>query len=184
MELLFSCVQPFCNPMDYSLPGSSVYGISQAGNAGVGCHFLLHCFFLTQGSNLHLLHRHTESLLLSHQKSPQSLETCGTYTHIHTYTHTHTHTHTPLCNCQIDGGYRNLQHSILFPCTSSQEISSHQPNTMNPVIQNNFTYSSSLYTRDHIMCTLLYVISFIHTMPMRYILVIEHSSKLNIDCSV
>ena len=102
----------------------------------------------------------------------------------HTHTYTHTHTHTPLCNCQIDGGYRNLQHSFLFPCTSSQEISSHQPNTMNPVIQNNFTYSSSLYTRDHIMCTLLYVISFIHTMPMRYILVIEHSSKLNIDCSV
>ena len=27
---LLSCVQLFCNPMDYSLPGSSVHGISQA----------------------------------------------------------------------------------------------------------------------------------------------------------
>ena len=106
------------------------------------------------------------------------------HTHIYMYTYTHTHIHIALCNCQIDGGYRNLQHSILFPCTSFQQISSHQPNTMNPVIQNNFAYSSSLYTRDHIMHTLLSVISFIHTMPMRYILVIEHSSKLNIDCSI
>ena len=106
-----------------------------------------------------------------------------THTHIHVYIHTYTHTHTPI-NCQIDGGYRNLQHSILFPCTSFQEISSHQPNTMNHVIQNNFTYSSSLYTRDHKMCTLLSAISIIHTMPLRYILVIEHSSKLNIDCSI
>ena len=29
-ELLLSCVRLFCNPMDYSLPGSSVHGISQA----------------------------------------------------------------------------------------------------------------------------------------------------------
>ena len=30
-----------CNSVDYSSPGSSVYGISQAKNTGVGCHFLL-----------------------------------------------------------------------------------------------------------------------------------------------
>ena len=44
-----------CNPMDYSLPGSS----SPDKNTGVGCHFLLQGIFLTQGSNprpLHLLH--------------------------------------------------------------------------------------------------------------------------------
>ena len=30
-----------CNPMDCSVPGSSVHGISQGKNTGVGCHFLL-----------------------------------------------------------------------------------------------------------------------------------------------
>ena len=35
-------------------------------NTGVGCHFLLQGIFLTQGSNLHLLHWQVDSLLLSH----------------------------------------------------------------------------------------------------------------------
>ena len=35
-------------------------------NTGVGCHFLLQRIFLTQGSNLHLLHWQADSLLLSH----------------------------------------------------------------------------------------------------------------------
>ena len=38
-----------CDPMDCSLPGSSVYGILQ-GRTGVGCHFLLHGIFPTQGN--------------------------------------------------------------------------------------------------------------------------------------
>ena len=37
--------------MDYSLPGSSVYGDSPGKNTGVGCHALLHGIFPTQGSN-------------------------------------------------------------------------------------------------------------------------------------
>ena len=45
-----------CNPMDCSPPGSSVHGIFPGKNIGVGCHFLLQGIFLTQGSNLHLLH--------------------------------------------------------------------------------------------------------------------------------
>ena len=44
-----------CNPMDYSLPGSSVHGILQARITGVGCHALLQGNFPTQGSNLRLL---------------------------------------------------------------------------------------------------------------------------------
>ena len=32
----------------------------------VGCHFLLQGIFLTQGSNLYLLHRQADSLPLSH----------------------------------------------------------------------------------------------------------------------
>ena len=49
-----SCVW-LCNPMDYSLP-----------DTGVGCHFLLQGIFLTQGSNLCLLHWQADSLPLCH----------------------------------------------------------------------------------------------------------------------
>ena len=46
-----------CDPMDCSLPGSSVHGIPQARiNTGVGCHSLLQGIFLTQGLNPGLLH--------------------------------------------------------------------------------------------------------------------------------
>ena len=40
-----------CNPMDCSLPGSSVHGDSPGKNAGVGCHALLKRIFPIQGSN-------------------------------------------------------------------------------------------------------------------------------------
>ena len=39
-------------------------------NTGVGCHFLLQGIFLTQESNLRLLHWQTDSLPLSHLGSP------------------------------------------------------------------------------------------------------------------
>jgi len=44
-----------CNPMYYSPPNSSVHGILQAWNPGVGCHALLQGIFQTQGSNPHFL---------------------------------------------------------------------------------------------------------------------------------
>ena len=37
----------------------------------MGCHFLLHGIFLSQGLNLSLLHWQVDSLPLSHQGSPQ-----------------------------------------------------------------------------------------------------------------
>ena len=43
-------------PMDCSLPGSSVHGDSPSKNTGVGCHFFLQGIFPTQGLNPHLLH--------------------------------------------------------------------------------------------------------------------------------
>ena len=58
-----------CNPMDCGLPGSSVHGISQD-RVGMGWHFLLQGIFLTQGSNLCLLHWQTDSLPLGHLGSP------------------------------------------------------------------------------------------------------------------
>ena len=45
-----------CNPMDCSLPGSSVHGTLQARILGWVCHALLQFIFLTQGLNPHLLH--------------------------------------------------------------------------------------------------------------------------------
>ena len=52
--LIQSC-PTLCNPMDCSAPGSSICGILQAKNTGVGCHFLLQGIFLTWGSNPRLL---------------------------------------------------------------------------------------------------------------------------------
>ena len=50
-----SCLT-LCDPMDCSPPGFSVHGILQARILKVGCHFLIQGIFLTQGSNLSLLH--------------------------------------------------------------------------------------------------------------------------------
>ena len=57
-----------CNPMDCTLPGSSM-GFSRK-NAAVGCHFPLQGIFPGQGSNPCLLHWQTDSLPLNHWGSP------------------------------------------------------------------------------------------------------------------
>ena len=44
-----------CDPMGYSLPGSSVREIFPSKNIGVGCHFLLQRIFLIQELNPSLL---------------------------------------------------------------------------------------------------------------------------------
>ena len=58
-EVAQSC-PTLCNPMDCSLPGSSVHEISQARmgshSSGLGCHSLLQGTFTTQGSNPVLPH--------------------------------------------------------------------------------------------------------------------------------
>ena len=58
LKVAQSCLT-FCDPMDCSPPGSSVHGIFQPRNTGVGCHFLLQGIFPSQGSNPHLLHWQT-----------------------------------------------------------------------------------------------------------------------------
>ena len=65
----FICFWLF-NPMDCSPLGSSVHGISQAKNTGVGYHFLFQGIFLTQGSNPH-------SLRLLHWQAPGKLPRKG-----------------------------------------------------------------------------------------------------------
>ena len=69
-QLLFSHVQLFCDPMDCSLPGSSVHEDSQSKIIVVVCHFLLQGIFWTQGLNPQLLHWQANSLPLSHQGIP------------------------------------------------------------------------------------------------------------------
>ena len=57
-----------CNPMNCSLPGSSLQGIFQA-NIGMDCRSLLQGIFLIQGSNpclLHLMYWQMDSLPLYH----------------------------------------------------------------------------------------------------------------------
>jgi len=60
-----------CDPMDYSLPGSSVHGDSPSKNARVNCHALLQGIFPTQGSNPGLPHCRWILYHLSHQGSPK-----------------------------------------------------------------------------------------------------------------
>ena len=67
-EVTQSCLT-LCDPMDCSLPGSSIHCFFPGKNTGVGCHFLLQGIFLTQGLNQGLLYyRHTPQCL-SHQGS-------------------------------------------------------------------------------------------------------------------
>ena len=60
-----SCLT-LCDPMDCSLPGSSVHGDSPGKNTDVDCHFLLQGIFPTQESNPDL-HGRRVLYLLSHQ---------------------------------------------------------------------------------------------------------------------
>ena len=53
-ELLQLC-QTVCDPMDCSLPDSSVHGDSPGKNTGVGCHALLQGIFSMQEMNLCLV---------------------------------------------------------------------------------------------------------------------------------
>ena len=72
---------PLCDPTDCSLPSSSVLWNSSGKNTRVGCRFLLQGIFLTQGSNLcllHLLHWQAGFLPLAPPGKPiNSNRSCG-----------------------------------------------------------------------------------------------------------
>ena len=65
-----SCVRLFCDPMDCSLPGSSVRGIFPGKNTGVDCHVLLQGIFPTQELNQGFLHCRQILYQLSYEGSP------------------------------------------------------------------------------------------------------------------
>ena len=58
-----------CDPMECSLPGTSVHGHSPSKYTEVGCHALLQGIFPTQGSNPGLPHCRQILYHLSHQGS-------------------------------------------------------------------------------------------------------------------
>ena len=60
-----------CDPVDCSLPGSSVRGNSPGKDTGVGCYFLLQGIFPTPGSNSGLLYFRWTLYHLNHQGSPK-----------------------------------------------------------------------------------------------------------------
>ena len=68
-----SCPTLF-DPMDCSLPHSSVHGIFPGKSTGVGCYFLLQRIFPTQGSNPGLLHCRQTLYHLSHNGSRTTLK--------------------------------------------------------------------------------------------------------------
>ena len=72
LRLVVQSCPTLCDPMNCSLPGSSVLGDSPGKNTGVGCHALLQGIFPTQGSNPGLLHCRQILYHLSHQGNPAS----------------------------------------------------------------------------------------------------------------
>ena len=70
LRLVAQSCPTVCNPMDCSLPDSSVHGDSPGKNTGVGCHALLQRIFPTQGSIPGLPHCRWILYCLSHQGSP------------------------------------------------------------------------------------------------------------------
>ena len=68
-----------CDPMDCSLPGSSVHGNSPGKNTGVGCHALLQEIFPAQGKKRGFLHCRLILYQQSHQGVPLILKSVYKY---------------------------------------------------------------------------------------------------------
>ena len=79
--LIRSITLTLCNPMDCSLPDSSVHGDSPGKNTGVGCHALFQEIFSTQGLNPGLPHCRWILYHLSHRESHK------TYKHSEIFLH-------------------------------------------------------------------------------------------------
>ena len=99
-EVAQSCLT-LCDPMDCSLPGSSVHGIFPGKNTGVGCHYLLQEIFPTKGLNPGLLHCRQTLYRLNHQgslyfpKVIQIIKWGGTCTPVYWLVHLLTCLYTP-----------------------------------------------------------------------------------------
>ena len=81
-QLLQLCLT-FCDPLDYSLLGSSVHGDSPGRNTDVGCH-ILQGIFPNQESNPHLLLCRQILYSLSHLGSPLYVYRHEVFLEVHT----------------------------------------------------------------------------------------------------
>ena len=70
LSLVLQLYLILCDPMDYSLPGSSFHGDSPGKYTKVGCHALFQGIFLTQGSNPGLPALQVDSLLSEPPRKP------------------------------------------------------------------------------------------------------------------
>ena len=64
-----SVMSTLCDPMDWTLPDSSVHGDSPGKNTGMGCRTLLQGIFPTQGLNPDIPHCRQILYQLSHQEA-------------------------------------------------------------------------------------------------------------------
>ena len=103
LRLVTQSSPTLCDPMDCSLPGSSVHGDSPGKNTGVGCHTLLQGIFPTQGLNPGLLYCRQILHCLSHQRS--------------TEIHMCTKTNIPIRCFRNDNSHQFLK--LLYPTGSS-----------------------------------------------------------------
>ena len=71
--LVIQSCPALCDPMDCSLPGSSVHGDSPDKNTGLGCHGLLQGILPTHGSNPGLLHCRQILYQLSNKGIPKNV---------------------------------------------------------------------------------------------------------------
>ena len=102
------------DPMDCSLPGSSVHGDFPGKNSGVGCHALLQGIFPTQGLNPGLPHCRQILYHLSHQGNPLTriLTPCSQVPSLQKGGHqSHSRTSSPSCNCRHRRGNTPLTES-------------------------------------------------------------------------
>ena len=97
-EIAQSC-PTVCNPMDCSLPHSSVHGIFPGKSTGVGCQILLQRIFPTQGSNPGLPHCRQTLYHLSHKGTPHAPTHTTDTPHMLPTPHPPTH-HTPTHHTQ------------------------------------------------------------------------------------
>ena len=74
LHLLAQLCLTLCDPMDCSLPGSSVHRYSPGKDTGVGCHALLQGIFPIQWLNPGLLHCRQILYCRSHLGRPRILE--------------------------------------------------------------------------------------------------------------
>ena len=124
-EVAQSC-PTLCDPMDCSLPGSTVHRIFPGKSTGVGCHFLLQEIFQTQGLNPGLPHCSVQF----------SRSVVSDY-----MTHEPQHARPP-CPSPTPGVHPNLCPLLVMPSNQADALPSEPPGKSHGELKPNFLASS------------------------------------------